>query len=1857
MKKPKRGFQRTAVLFLAAVLVTNTVDLSAFTVFAASESEQNDTNSVSDNNLGKPSVSNNNADTQSWTITLQSQVQSMIPTVELPDNEELFAGYADKMFYGGISLYGRSAREQLGDGSGTETMAQKLYDSLKTNMESVADGSLVSTTFTIDTAALGATVAYTNTDLGVSTIWGPNDAEGNLTIASDAQAALNTAFWGQFNIAAVVDALMHDCPYELYWFDKTSGYGYGSSLSASGETLTITNPYIYFQVAGNYQGSSYVETTPTVNTTVTGATSTAVTNAQAIVAANAAKSDYDKLAAYRDKICELVTYNDEAAGDSYAGGYGDPWQLIYVFDNNTETNVVCEGYAKAFQYLCDLTTFANNNVACYTVTGTMDGGTGAGGHMWNVVTMDDSKNYLVDVTNSDEGSIGSDGTLFLAGTCGSVAEGYTFTNTYSNSVGFVYDEDTTSLWGNSDDSVLKLAAEMYTEPEETPVNLPTTLTVDGVSVIAYGELGTTNGTGWSYDSTTSTLTLNNANITNGDDMYGAGIYYDSGDLTINLIGENTVGDDGQSIFFKADSDERVLTITGDGSLTLTGSLYNEYSTGDAKINIIGTTFTTSDISGLGDVTIIDSTVIADGAGWAGIYSEADVTITNSYVVAKSDGTSGGGAGIQVNGSLTITDSQVEALGTSGDIANASNKIYTDSVVTTSTDTTVYGSATLKEKLTVASDETINFEDGASITNTDKLIVEEGVTVIVGGETHTHNTDGGITYISVDETNHTKKAVCKDCPIGYVAETAEAHNGSDATCFVGAVCEICDTTYTAPLGHSYVYAVSGTTINETCANGCDHAKSITLNVPRNAVYDGNAKTATVSGELYGASMPTVAYKVKDGAGLTEAPSNAGTYIASIGVNGTTVEAEFTIEKTIPSYTAPTGLSATYGDMLSSVLLPTNFSWKDDNQTVGACGTNTFVAIFTPEDNDNYKSVEINVSVEVQKADATGTAPTTISGLEYNGSNQTLITAGIANGGTMQYSLDNQNWSAALPTGKDAGEYTVYYKVVGDGNHNDSEVGTVEVTISKTDAEITVGTASYDKNFGDGAFALEVMDTNAEANVQYTVTAGEDVISVSNGTVTIKKVGTATITVSLPASANYNAAESKTITVNVAKKSGYTVDALNKQYLYLRENADSINLAALLPTDCGTVNYGTPVTTGEVTYSVEPAVNNGVLTYTVNAGTVNSEGTIVVTVTTDNYADITITANVKLTDRIPVSVKEGTQVTLKNTVLTYGEELSKLTFNSTVFVGTDGKEVAGTLAWKNATLKPGVGTTSATWVFTPDSEEYASLEEVITITVNKAAPVVSTLPTVADTTYHPQAVLANDDLAGGIVKGVDGNELSGIWSWQSAGILPTADNKGYVAVFTPEDSANYEAVTKTIMVKVSKATPVIVTAPIASAITYGDSLSASALNNGIVQYGSTDTITVAGNFAWKDGAVKPLVADSDSTLYTVVFTPADSVNYNTVPTTLTLTVNKAKKTPNMPESIMSVEHTIKQIDEITLPEGWAWQEADKAVVLAVEVPVTAKALYTGADRDNYETVEVDITITRSACEHAYVSTVTKQPTTEEEGIRTYTCSKCNDTYTEPIDKLHKDTPFIKDDFGKIGWDVIRGEVERAEEGGNVTVDMNGTSVVPGDVFHDFKGKDVTMMLDMGDGITWKVNGKSVVSHNIADIDFSVTVGTEEKPLNNIPVEVINSVSGDNYSMNISLAYDGEFGFTAVLALNMETKNAGLFANLFYYNEQTGKLEFVCADKIASDGTAELTFTHASEYTIVVDEASMAPVADSGSGSSVQTGGQSSSAATNSIVTSPKTGEESGVWNNLWLWIAGVAMLGGLEAFKLAKKKREN
>ena len=159
---------------------------------------------------------------------------------------------------------------------------------------------------------------------------------------------------------------------------------------------------------------------------------------------------------------------------------------------------------------------------------------------------------------------------------------------------------------------------------------------------------------------------------------------------------------------------------------------------------------------------------------------------------------------------------------------------------------------------------------------------------------------------------------------------------------------------------------------------------------------------------------------------------------------------------------------------------------------------------------------------------GTAPTDMTGLKYNGSEQVLLgSVGIANGGTMQYSLDNSSWSAAIPTGKDAKTYTVYYKAVGDSGHSDSAVANIQVTIDpKEISGVTIGTIADQPYTGSAITpAPEVKD-----GTKTLVKDKDYTVSCTNN----KYVGTNTATLTITGKGNYTGTKAANFTITAVNQ---------------------------------------------------------------------------------------------------------------------------------------------------------------------------------------------------------------------------------------------------------------------------------------------------------------------------------------------------------------------------------------------------------------------------------------------------------------------------------------------------------------------------------------------------------------------------------------------------------------------------------------------------------------------------------------------------------------------------------------------------
>lgn len=944
------------------------------------------------------------------------------------------------------------------------------------------------------------------------------------------------------------------------------------------------------------------------------------------------------------------------------------------------------------------------------------------------------------------------------------------------------------------------------------------------------------------------------------------------------------------------------------------------------------------------------------------------------------------------------------------------------------------------------------------------------------------------------------------------------------------------------------------------------------------------------------------------------------------------------------------------------------------------------------------------------------------------------------------------------------------------------------------------------YGDDPFSLAVKTNNIHDNLpEYTVTDAKDangndideadiatrLLSVSReGEVTIKGVGSVTIKLLYPTAINYTEAEPLTVEVNIAR-AYWNPPNIYRDFLFLRGGSDSIDLAALLPKDCGEITYGVAKTSDSKSILEGVSVSqDGRLSYTVKTGgTVGDEATITVPVSTENYNINTnqgILVVIKLIDQLPVQPKGG--ISLKKAALTYGEALSSLQFNSATFEDkVSGKTVPGKLSFDEPDKKPDAGDYNAAWTFTPTDDAYAKCKGMITVSVKKAVPKVVSVPIPEAYYYSPTGIAADwcqsHAQKPGEVRGADGAMLDGIWRFKEASLVPKPGTNAYPVIFTPTDTKNYETIEKTVTLTVKKAMPYISTQPAtANAYTHGDYLynqtltGAAAYGNGMGSAGTGTgaAASVAGTFKWKAPSTK--LTYLGNKIFEYLFTPEDTASYEAVTGSVTVTVNQAKAAPFMPGSKMNVAKFCETVGSVKLPQGWKWNDADAAKALVEDNVTSATAVYDGADKGSYTEETVTIQITRASCEHAkkevkgavkatciaegttgetwclvcgkklddsvatpkdtanhtnLVSRQLRPATTTQEGIMSYACSDCGYYAEKAIEKLvsggssstgssnssgsssghhsgstgsnsgRKDStaaqsanqapaptpaaapmpvpapapaqpanpirpqgnaaaeqgeqamPFIRGEDGKEGWEVIKAETAARAEGERVTVDMNGASVVPGDVFDEIRGKNVTIEFDLGGGISWSVNGKSV-SDKVGDIDFRVTYGEEASDA--IPVDLINALTGERTSMNVTLAYEGRFGFEAVLRINVGAANQGLVANLFYYNESTRELEFISAGEVDAEGFAYLRFTHASDYTIVLDEASMeeAALTDT-TGAAGSDGAESAETASEDSVKDNSDTESRAAF--IWLIaFAGIAAAAAIGAVAVKKRKEE-
>ena len=357
------------------------------------------------------------------------------------NNDKAFSGYIQQAF--GLKKGGQALRNSVP----ITGVNGQILSGLTELAKNVAAGKQQSTVYSVPLSSLMTIKRYTAADLGVSSL----TSGGSLTQA--AMEALQKKVIKDLNVdlKLIIQSMKSSMPYEMYWFGNAWSYGCSGGIRCKDGAVWYTDAAcftVHLFVSSDYS-VGHKEWTTDYDTSYGKRIQTAAANAKSIVSANAGKTDYQKLLAYKTTICKAVTYDDNAAAGNAA--YGDPWQMVSVFDNDPDTNVVCEGYSKAFKYLCDQSSF-QSSVSVSLVSGVMSGGTGAGDHMWNLVKIKGVR-YLVDVTNCDDGTIGAPDKLFMAGYRDSYKNGSQWGYVYvanGAQITYIYDKETTDLFYESE---------------------------------------------------------------------------------------------------------------------------------------------------------------------------------------------------------------------------------------------------------------------------------------------------------------------------------------------------------------------------------------------------------------------------------------------------------------------------------------------------------------------------------------------------------------------------------------------------------------------------------------------------------------------------------------------------------------------------------------------------------------------------------------------------------------------------------------------------------------------------------------------------------------------------------------------------------------------------------------------------------------------------------------------------------------------------------------------------------------------------------------------------------------------------------------------------------------------------------------------------------------------------------------------------------------------------------------------------------------------------------------------------------------------------------------------------------------
>lgn len=301
-------------------------------------------------------------------------------------------------------------------------------------------------------------------------------------------------------------------------------------------------------------------------------------------------------------------------------------------------------------------------------------------------------------------------------------------------------------------------------------------------------------------------------------------------------------------------------------------------------------------------------------------------------------------------------------------------------------------------------------------------------------------------------------------------------------------------------------------------------------------------------------------------------------------------------------------------------------------------------------------------------------------------------------------------------------------------------------------------------------------------------------------------------------------------------------------------------------------------------------------------------------------------------------------------------------------------------------------------------------------------------------------------------------------------------------------------------------------------------------------------------------------------------------------------------NTPQNLTGIEG--KKLSSVYIGSGFKWKEPN--TVMEEVGRHTYDALY-NPDPSQYGDRSIRLEVLVQCAKHTWGDwSTTVEPTKTELGERQRICSVCGYIEVETVPRA----PYITTEDTKEGWGDIIQAINNASSGTEIPVTMNGTETLPASVQEALQGRDVSLVLQMADGITWTLRGQDITGSVLKDINLAVTLYTD-----NIPTDVLDPyLQGQKTAVQIHLAYSGEFGFTATLRVPLGNEFAGVNSTFYYYNPNRERLEQMDSNRITSDGIGRYDLTHASDYVTIIDS---------------QNGGGGGSASENSPTPAPSGG----------------------------------